>query len=117
MFFTSIDTLRQATCQKRKLLSIYSLLLINLSPNRRVKHKAPSGRVVDKPIAGGIIVVILETIHQDGIAKAILYRQLSVDSVSCPERESEIIRPANDDHAITSSKCLAQLLLSNSLVL
>jgi len=82
-------------------------LLINLSPNRRVKHKAPSGRVVDKTIAGGIIVVVQETIHQDGIAKVILYRQMSVDSVSCPERENEIIRPANDDHAITGSKCRA----------
>ncbi|BEJ33619.1 hypothetical protein OIPHN330_22390 [Citrobacter freundii] len=80
---------------------------INLSPNRRVKQKAPSGRVVDKTIAGGIIVVVLETIHQDGIAKAILYRQVSVDSVSCPERENEIICPANDDHAITGLKCRA----------
>ena len=107
LFFTSIDTLRQATCQKRKLPSIYSLLLINLSPNRRVKHKAPSGRVVDKPIAGGIIVVVLETIHQDGIAKAILYHQMSVDSVLRPERENEIFRSTNDDHAITGSKCRA----------
>ncbi|EMD0455100.1 hypothetical protein ACRZDO_003075 [Citrobacter freundii] len=51
--------------------------------------------------------MVLETIHQDGIAKAILYRQVSVDSVSCPERENEIIRPANDDHAFTGSKCRA----------
>ncbi|MDM2789563.1 hypothetical protein OGY21_21015 [Citrobacter sp. Cpo113] len=61
--------------------------------------------------------MVLETIHQDGIAKAILYRQLSVDSVSCPERESEITRSANDEHTITSSKCRAQLLLSDGLVL
>ncbi|CAD7562238.1 hypothetical protein CIP106467_2326 [Citrobacter europaeus] len=51
--------------------------------------------------------MVLETIHQDGIAKAILYRQMSVDSVSCPERESEIIRSANDDDAITGSECRA----------
>ncbi|KEL81334.1 hypothetical protein AB07_1761 [Citrobacter freundii] len=51
--------------------------------------------------------MVLETIHQDGIAKVILYRQMSVDSVSCPERENEIIRPANDDHAITGLKCRA----------
>ncbi|HBM9258964.1 TPA: hypothetical protein L0X66_003326 [Citrobacter freundii] len=51
--------------------------------------------------------MVLETIHQDGIAKVILYRQVSVDPVSCPERENEIIRPANYGHTITGSKCRA----------
>ncbi len=58
-----------------------------------------------EPVAGGITTLALQTIKYNRVTNTIPDHKWSVDSVSFPEREADIICPANDDNAITGTEC------------
>ncbi|MEG0800655.1 MAG: hypothetical protein RSG80_05460 [Citrobacter sp.] len=49
--------------------------------------------------------MVLEAVEHNGIANAILKSKWPVDLVAGSERETEVIRPTNDDDAVAGSQC------------